>query len=60
MAIGWRELQQERERLAARPAPAASNPNPVMVLVVSLFAAAAMPDNRITLTTWAAPPEDLL
>jgi len=59
MAVGWRELRQERERLVARLAPAASNPNPVMVLVVSLFAAAAVPDNRITLTTWAAP-QDLL
>ena len=60
MAVGWRELRQERERLVTRFAPAASNPNPVMVLVVSLFAAAAMPDNRITLTTGAAPQEDLL
>jgi hypothetical protein len=60
MAEGWRELWQERERLVARLAPAASNLNPVMVLVVSLFAAAAMPDNRITLTTWAAPQGDLL
>ena len=59
MAVGWRELRQEREGLVARPAPAASNRNPVVVLVVSLFATAAMADNRITLTTWAAPQNDL-
>ena len=56
MAIGWRELRQERESLMARFAPAAANGNPVVVLVVSLFAAAAMPDNRIQLTERAAPP----
>src|SRR5262249_20932969 len=59
MAVGWRELRQEGEGLVARPAPAASNRDPVVVLVVSLFAAAAMADNRITLTTWAAPQDDL-
>jgi hypothetical protein len=59
MAVGWRELGQEREGLVARPAPAASNRNPVVVLVVSLFATAAMADNRIKLTTWAAPQDGL-
>jgi hypothetical protein len=59
MAVGWRELRQESEGLVARPAPAASNRNPVVVLVVSLFAVAAMADNRITLTTWAEPQDDL-
>jgi hypothetical protein len=59
MAVGWRELRQERESLMARFAPAAANGNPVVVLVVSLFAAAAMPDNRIQLTDRAAPPQDL-
>ena len=59
MAVGWRELRQERESLVARPAPAASNRNPVVILVVSLFATAAVADNGITLTTWAAPQDGL-
>jgi hypothetical protein len=41
----------------ARFAPAAANGNPVVVLVVSLFAAAAMPDDRIQPTERAAPQD---
>ena len=39
--------RQEGERLAAPVANAAANPDPIMVLIVRLFAAAAMTDDGI-------------
>ena len=47
MAVGRRKGRQEGERLAAPVAKAAANPDPIMVLIVRLFAAAAMTDDGI-------------
>jgi len=50
MRVGKREHRKEGEGRPATGAAAAMDPNPVMVLVVSLLAAAAMTDNRISFT----------
>lgn len=55
MAVRWREQRQEGERLLAEIAETASNADPIVVLVMSLLAAAAMADNRIAQTNWASP-----
>ena len=54
MAVGRRERRQERERLAAPVAKAAPNADPIMLLVMSLFAAAAVTDDGILGTNRAS------
>jgi hypothetical protein len=58
-AVGGRELRQEGEGLTAKIAEASPNRNPIMVLAVSVFAAAAMADNRVPFTNGAPPQDDL-
>jgi hypothetical protein len=53
MRVGKREHRKESKGGPAIGAAAAMDPNPVMVLVVSLLAAAAMTDNRISFTNRA-------
>jgi hypothetical protein len=59
MAVRRRERRQEGERLAASLANAAANPDPIMVLVMRLFAAAAMTDNRVFGADRAPAQDDL-
>ena len=59
MAVGWRKGRQEGERLAAPVAKAAANPDPIMVLIVRLFAAAAMTDDGILSANRAMAQDDL-
>ena len=47
MGVGWRELRQERERLAATVADTAANPDPIMVFIMSLLAPATVADDGI-------------
>jgi hypothetical protein len=59
VAVWRRERWQERESLAAKIAQASPNRNPIVVFVVSLFATAAMPDNRVLFTKRAAPQDSV-
>jgi len=47
MAVGRREGRQKCERLMARLATPPPNRNPIVVLIMRLFAAAAMPDDGV-------------
>lgn len=58
VAVWWRERRQKGECLAAKIAKAAPDQNPIMVFVMSLFAAAAMADDRILHTNRASPQEN--
>ena len=58
MAVGRRKRRQEGEGLAAAVAEAAANPNPIVVFIMSLFAPAAMTDDRILHTNRAAAQND--
>src|SRR5579864_1077729 len=59
MAVGRRKGRQEGERLTAPVAKAAANPDPIMVLIVRLFAAAAMTDDGILRANRAMAQDDL-
>jgi hypothetical protein len=59
MAVGRRKGRQEGERLAAPVAKAATNPDPIMVLIVRLFAAAAMTNDGILSANRAMAQDDL-
>ena len=59
VAVGRRERRQEGECLPAPVAQAAANPDPVMVLIVRLFAAAAMTDDGVLQTDRALAQDDL-
>ena len=59
MAAGRREWRQEGERLSASVAETAANPDPIMVLIVRLFAAAAMTDDGILSANRAMAQDDL-
>jgi hypothetical protein len=50
MRVRKREQRKESEGRPAIGAATAMDPNPVVMLVVSLLAAAAMTDNRISFT----------
>jgi hypothetical protein len=50
MRVRKREQRKKCEGRPAIGAAAAMDPNPVMMLVVSLLAAAPMPNNRISFT----------
>jgi hypothetical protein len=50
LCVRWRELREEGEGLVARSANATPNRNPIVRLIVSLFAPAAMSDNRVMFT----------
>jgi hypothetical protein len=47
MAVGERKYRQEGNRRITRSADAAPNLNPIMVFIMSLFASAAMTNDRI-------------
>jgi hypothetical protein len=53
MRVRERGQREKGEGLAATCAAAAMNPNPVVILVVSLLAAAAMTNDRIPITNRA-------
>jgi hypothetical protein len=55
VTVWRRERRQKGECLAAKVAKSAPDENPIMIFVVSLFAAAAMADDRIAFTSWASP-----
>jgi hypothetical protein len=55
MGVRERKPRQESERLPAIGAAATADINPVVMLVVSLLAAASMTDDRIVLTNRALP-----
>jgi hypothetical protein len=54
MAVGRRKGRQEGERLPAQIADASADPDPIMMLVMGLFTAAAMTDDRVLGTNRAA------
>ena len=53
VAIRRRERRQEGERLPTQIAQASANLNPIVVMVVRLFAATPMADDRIAQTNRA-------
>ena len=55
MRVRERKARQEREGLPATGTAAAADANPVVMLVVCLFAAVSMADDRIVLTNGALP-----
>jgi len=55
MGVRKRKPRQEGEGLPAIGAASAADANPVVMLVVSLLAAASMTDDRIVLTNRALP-----
>lgn len=59
VAVGRREGRQEGERLPAAAAKAAPNRNPIVMFVVSLFAAAAMADDRVLEANRASAKNDI-
>jgi hypothetical protein len=59
VAVRRRERRQEGERLATSLANAAANPDPIMVLVMRLFAAAAMTDDGVFGADRAPAQDDL-
>ena len=58
MAVGRREGRQKCERLMARLATPAPNRNPIVVLIMRLFAAAAMPDDGVLGTNRTTAQDD--
>ena len=50
MSVRKREQRKEGEGRPASGTAAAMDPDPVVMLIVSLFAAPAMTDNRISFT----------
>src|ERR1035441_7428817 len=57
LCVRWRELREKGEGLVARSANATPNQNPIVLLIVSLFAPAAMSDNGVMFTN-GAPTHD--
>ena len=55
MSVREREARQESEGLPAAGTAATTDANPVVMLVVCLFAAVSMADDRIVLTNGALP-----
>ena len=53
VSVRRREPRQKRERLFAEIAQAAPNADPIVLLVMSLLAAAAMADDGFARTDWA-------
>jgi hypothetical protein len=60
MRVRKRERRKEREGLPAIDAATAMNPDPVVMLVVSLLAAAAMTNDRIVFTKRTSAYDDLV
>src|SRR5580658_10322513 len=60
VGVGKRERGEQGEGLPATRAKAASDPNPVVMLVVSLLAAATVTDDGIPFAKRASPQHDLL
>lgn len=58
MAVGRRERREESERLPAPVTNAAPNPDPIMLLVMRLFAAAAVTDDGVLGANRAAAQDD--
>jgi hypothetical protein len=53
--VRQREQREEGEGFAATKAVAATDPNPVVMFIVSLLAAASVPDDGIPLTNGTLP-----
>jgi hypothetical protein len=60
MRVRKRKQRKEGEGYPAIDAAATMNPNPVVMLVVSLLAAAAVTNDRIVFTKRAAAYDDLV
>lgn len=58
MAVRGRERRQEGECLPAQVTNAAPDPDPIMMLVMRLFAAAAMADDGLLQTDRASAQDD--
>jgi hypothetical protein len=58
MAVRRREWRQERERLVAQVAQAATNPDPIVVSIMGLFAPATVTDDRILHANRASAQND--
>ena len=59
MGVWQREHRQEGKGLSTSVTAAASDPNPIVMFIVSLLAAATMPDYRLAFTNRALPQDDL-
>ena len=59
MGIWQREHRQEGKGLSTSVTATASDPNPIVMFIVSLLAAATMPDDRLALANRALPQDDL-
>jgi hypothetical protein len=60
MRVRERKQRQESEGLSAIRAATATDLNPVVILIVSLLAAASVADNRTTFTNGALRQDDLI
>jgi hypothetical protein len=58
MAVGRRKRRHESEGFAAAVAKTAANPDPIVVLIMSLFAAASMTDDGILRANRAVAQND--
>ena len=58
LSVRKRKQRQEGEGLSATVAATAPDLDPIMVLIVRLFAAVSMADDRITFTSGASPQDD--
>jgi len=59
MGVRRRKHRQESKGFSTNIAEAAADPNPIVVFIVSLLAAATMPDDRLAFTNRALPQDDL-
>jgi len=58
VCVRERKRRKKGEGLPATRAAAAADANPVVMLIVRLFAAASMADDRIAFTSGASPQDD--
>jgi hypothetical protein len=59
MGVWQREHRQEGKGLSTSVTETASDPNPIVLFIVSLLAAATMPDDRLALANRASTQDDL-
>ena len=59
MSVWQREHRQEGKGLSTSVTATASDPNPIVMFIVSLLAAATMPDDRLALANRASTQDDL-